>query len=94
MVLAIILLVLLGVSVLFNASSFLGGLFSGRGPRYARTAGQRLEEVIYEDNDAANKLAIVEVNGIITGVVIDGAGFNLVDLIKAQLKRAEEDDRV
>src|SRR5579859_6918130 len=94
MALAIVLLVLLGISMLFNAGSFLGGLLHGRSARYSRTAGPRLDEVIYEDNDAATKLAIVEVNGIITGAVIDQSGFSLVDLIKAQLKRAEEDDRV
>jgi len=94
MVLAIILLVLLGISMLVNATNYLGGMFRGRSVKYSRTAGPRLDEVVYEDNDAANKIAIVEVNGIITGSVIDQGGFNLVDLMKAQLKRAEEDDRV
>jgi protease IV len=94
MALAIVLLVLLGISMLFNASSFLGGLLHGRSARYSRSGGPRLDEVIYEDNDAATKLAIVEVNGIITSAVVDQSGFSLVDLIKAQLKRAEEDDRV
>jgi protease-4 len=94
MVLAIVLLVLLGISMLFNAGSFFEGMLHGRSIKYTRTAGPRLEEVVYEDNDAANKIAIVEVNGIITSAVIDQGGFSLVDLIKAQLKRAEEDDRV
>jgi protease-4 len=94
MVLALVLLVLLGLSVLFNVSSFMGNLLPGRSTKYARTAGPRLEEVIFEDNDAANKIAIVEINGIITGSALDQGGFNLVDVIKAQLKRAEEDDRV
>src|ERR1044071_3834833 len=94
MVLAIVLLVFLGISMLFNAGSFFGGILHGRSGRYARTAGPRFEEVIYEDNDAANKIAIVEVSGIITSAVIDQGGFNLGELIKAQLKHAEEDDRV
>ncbi len=57
-------------------------------------AGPRLEEVITEDNDASGKIAVVEIDGIITGRVIDQGGYSMVDVIKAQLKRAEEDDRV
>jgi protease IV len=93
-VLAIVLLVLLGISMLFNASSFFETVLRGKGARYARTAGPRLDEVIYQDNDAANKIALIDVDGIITGRAIDSSGVGLVELIKAQLKRAEEDDRV
>jgi protease IV len=94
MILAIVLFVLFGISMLFNLGSVAGNLFHGRTVKYSRTAGPRLEEVIYEDNDAANKIAIIEVNGIITGRSLDQSGFTLVDLIKAQLRRAEEDGRV
>ena len=95
MVFAIILLLLLGVSVLFNISSYIGNAFHGKGTRYyARVAGPRLDEVIKEDNNAADKIAVIEVNGIITDGIIDQSGFNMVDVIRAQLKRAEEDDRV
>jgi protease-4 len=95
MVLAIVLFVLLGFSILYNIGNFAGKLMHGRSSHYtSRTVGPRLEEVIYEDNDAANKIALVEVDGIITGRVIDQGGYSLVDLIKAQLRRAEDDDRV
>src|SRR5215469_11011837 len=95
MLIAFILFILLAISMLYNVGNFAGNLLHGRGGvKYSRTVGPRLEEVIYEDNDAANKIAIVEVDGIITGRVIDQGGYNLVDLIKAQLRRAEEDDRV
>jgi protease-4 len=56
--------------------------------------GPRLEEVIYEDNDAANKIAVIEVDGIISGRSLDQTGFTLADLVKAQLRRAEDDDHV
>jgi len=36
----------------------------------------------------------VEVNGIITGRAIDQGGYSMVEVIKAQLKRAGEDDKV
>jgi protease-4 len=79
--------------MLFNASSFFETVLHTKGT-HTRTAGPRLDEVIYQDNDAANKIALVEVNGIITDGAIDSSGFGLVELIKAQLKRAEDDDRV
>jgi protease-4 len=94
MIVALVLFLLLGLSVLFNIGNIAGNVFRGHNVRYTRTVGPRLDEVIYEDNDSANKIAVVEVEGIITGRVIDQGGYGLVDLIKAQLKRAEEDDRV
>jgi protease IV len=92
MILAIILLVLLGCSVLYNfAHLFSGGLVHVRG---TRAAGPRFEEVITEDNEAADKIAIVPLYGIITSQTIDQGGFSMVDLVKTELKRAQEDDRV
>ncbi len=60
----------------------------------ARQVGPRLEEGILEDNDSRNKIAVITVDGIISGHTGDGAGNNMVDLIKAQLDRAADDDRV
>jgi protease IV len=94
MVIAVILFFLLAVSMLYNLGHFASNLFRGHSARYSRTVGPRLDEVIYEDNSAVNKIAVIEVDGIITGRVLDQGGFSLVDLIKAQLRRAEEDDRV
>jgi protease-4 len=93
MVFALILLVLLGCSMLVNV----GHLLTGLGPMKVgrmNTVGPRLEEVNTEDNGASSKIAVVPVAGIITGQAIDQGGFNMVDVIKAQLKRAEEDDKV
>lgn len=94
MILALILFLLLVVSLMYNVGNFASNLLHGKSVRYSRTVGPRLEEVIYEDNDSGNKIALVEVDGIITGRVIDQGGYSLVDLIKAQLRRAEDDDRV
>src|SRR5215472_14889194 len=85
MVFAIILLLLLGVSVLFNITSLVGNAFHGKGVRSVRVAGPRLDEVIKEDNNVADKIAVIEVNGIITDGIIDQSGFNMVDVIRAQL---------
>jgi protease-4 len=94
MIFAIILLLLLGVSVLFNISSLIGSALRGTTRYSARVAGPRLEEALKEDNGASDKIAIIEVNGIITDSAIDQSGFSMVEVIRAQLKRAEEDDRV
>ena len=93
MIFALVVLVLLGFSMLLNMSHLLRGLAPVR-VAGTHAAGPRLEEVITEDNDASAKIAVIEVDGIITGRVMDQGGYSIVDVIKAQLKRAEEDDRV
>lgn len=60
----------------------------------ARGGGPRLEEVLLEDHDAAWKVAVVDLEGIISSDFMDPMGYDLVDLIRAQLKRAGEDHRV
>ena len=60
----------------------------------SREVGPKLEECILEDNDSHNKIAVVTVDGIITSHTADQAGNNMVDVIKAQLDRAKDDDRV
>jgi protease-4 len=92
MVIALLLLALLLVSVFFNMAH-LGGVVHGRG-KYPRTIGPKLEEVLTEDNEAANKIAVVEIQGIISSRVIDQGGYSLVDLVKAELKHAEDDKQV
>jgi protease-4 len=93
MVFALIVLVLLGVSLLFNMGHFMRSLVPLNVSR-VHAVGPRLEEVTTEDNDTSSKIAVVEVDGIITGRVMDQGGYSIVDIIKAQLKRAEEDDKV
>src|SRR5713226_1826148 len=89
----LILLVLLSISFVSNLGHLASGLVNPK-TRHARTGGPRLEEVITDDNDASDKIALLEVQGIITSRALDQSGFNLVDLIKAQLKRAEDDSKV
>jgi len=90
MIASILLLVLLGFSMLLNV-----GMFSGttRTRRITRTVGPRLDEVLVEDNDSVSKVAVIEIRGVIMSRETDG-GFSMVDLVKAQFKRAEEDDRI
>jgi protease-4 len=53
-----------------------------------------LEEVVIEDNGSRHKIAVIEVEGLITGGLIDGLGRNMVSLIEDQLQSAAEDAAV
>lgn len=94
MILAIILLVLLGISMLFNVGSFLSMLTGGGGLQAHHHAGPRLEEFVMEEHGGGSKIVVINIDGIISGQMIDQSGFSMVDVVKAQLKRADEDDQV
>jgi protease-4 len=94
MVFAIILLVLLAISFLYNIGNFATNLLHGGGKLSSRTVGPKLEEAITEDHDATDKIAVIEVQGIITSRALDQGGYTIVDLIKAQLEHARTDDKV
>jgi len=93
MIFALILLVLLVLSVVLNFSQLVSRFTPMKGG-YSRTAGPRLEEATLEDNDASDKIAVLRIDGIITSGAIDQSGYSMVDVVKAQLKRAREDDKV
>jgi protease IV len=101
MIFSIILFVLLLFSVFGNfilaatrALALSGGRSTSFKSHIVRDAGPRLDEVMIKDNDARNKIAIVTVDGIITSRDIDQQGNTMVDLIRAQLDHAADDDRV
>jgi protease-4 len=93
MILALILFALLAFSLLANFGQMVTSL-TGLTPPSRHSSGPRLEEVVVKDNSSANKVAVIPVEGIITSQRIDGTAFNLVEVIKEQLKRAENDKRV
>ena len=93
MILALVLLVFLVLSVLANFGQLISGL-APVGSMHARTIGPRLEELLYEDNDAVNKIAMVDIDGIISSRQMDQGGYTMVELIRAQLDRAREDHKV
>src|SRR5882724_4523679 len=101
MIFSIILIVLLGFSWLVIISQSFSRVFSsnrGFNPGFktagARQVGPKLDEYTLEDNYAKNKIAVVTVDGIITGHAADQSGNSMVDVIKAQLDRAKDDIRV
>src|ERR1041384_2336924 len=66
MAFAIILFILLAISALFNVGHFISGLGGHSRGKYSRSVGPKLEEIVSEDNGAEDKVALIEVNGIIT----------------------------
>jgi len=97
MIFAIILLCLLGLSFLVNISQLAGNVMhvrTGTSMTSDRYVGPRLDEAILEDNNASAKIAVIDVNGIISGSPVDQEGYSMVDVIKAQLDRAQDDRRV
>lgn len=100
MIATIILFVLLVFSVFVIFTQFISSTFStlsfndGFRGGITRETGPRLEECLLEDHNAADKIAVIPVEGIIAGQGIDGAGNSMVDVIQAQLDRAKKDRHV
>ena len=91
-VIAVVLLCLLLVSLYSNLKHLFGGV-SGHSSLPSRTGLPRLQESVLEDNDSTNKIAVIEVEGIITSQFERG-GYTMVELIQDQFKVAARDKRV
>jgi protease-4 len=92
-VLAIVLLVLLLFSVLANVRHVVGSLFA-MADGGSRRASSKLQETVLEDNGARAKIAVLDIDGIITGGYIGAGDLSLVDLIADELDRARDDANV
>lgn len=91
-ILAIVFLALLCLSLFSRALTFSHAV----SPR-SRTFTDRtrtLEEVVLEQTNGDNKIAVITVDGIITDRDVDRSSMNLVDFISEQLKTAERDKDV
>lgn len=91
-IISVVLFLALSFSVLLNLSS----MFSGMGHvsnRHRHGGGPRLDEVTREEG-GKDKIAVVPVEGIIGTHTGDRAGYDMVEIIKAQLDRAKEDNAV
>jgi len=89
MVAAIVLGFLLLLSVL---TSFVGSFFEILASAEGIGGEARLQETTIENNHAADKIAVIPVEGIISSGF--GQGYSMVELIEDQLKLAGKDDRV
>lgn len=90
--LALILLVLLVLSSLSSLQEFLGttlGVATGiQGP------AQNLQEVLVEGVGATEKIAILDVRGVIYGGYVGAGDMGPVDILRLALERAGKDDAV
>jgi protease-4 len=88
---AIIFLVLLGLSMVFNVHQAVTRVVNLRSGT-THEAGPKLEEAVLRDVDADKKIAVIDVDGIITSDVSDqDGGYSMVTLIKEQLRMARKD---
>ncbi len=93
MVFALILMALLIVSLLANFGHWLHSLAPVKSA-HGGSIGPRLEEATLEDNGAPYRIAVIDLDGIITSRAMDQGGYTMVDLIKAELDRAKDDDKI
>lgn len=82
--------------VLFMFMGLLGVFIGGSAGGVGGAGGSRsfLQEVVLEPSDSSYKIAVIGVQGVITGSPIDHSGGSMVDMVKEQLKRAGEDEKV
>lgn len=92
MIFGLVLVGIVGVLVLGGFGMFMAEMLTVTG-KIPRGGQPRLEEIVLEDNGAPVKIAVVEIEGIISDTVVRG-GRTMVEVIEAQLKRAANDDRV
>ena len=86
--------IVLGILLVFSVLSNLRHLVHGVTVRAksGRQAREHLEEVTFENNQSKNKIAVLDITGIISSEPWDRTTHNLVDLISDQLRVAGEDD--
>jgi protease IV len=87
-------LAVVGVLALFSLYSLIGSATSLTGAgRTGRQTGRVLQEVTVENNGSRHKMAIIDVEGMITSLGFGRAG-DMVGLIEDQLKMAARDQTV
>jgi len=91
----VLILALAVVGVGVGGLLLLGALGSlSMGSTAATSHRSLLQEVVVENTGSRNKIALVDLTGIITSAAWDRSGYNVVKLIRHQLELAGEDPRV
>ena len=89
---AVILLVLFALTFLGNF--FSDGRVAVKSRRFGHKLERPLEEIVVEERNSSAKIALIEVNGVISGDSLDRSGLTLVELVSAQFKAAADDHQV
>ncbi|MFO1460652.1 MAG: signal peptide peptidase SppA [Verrucomicrobiota bacterium] len=93
LILAVAGLIGLGLMMAFVASRFLhGGSTHAHGS--GRLGAAELVETTLEDNGSEDKVAVIEIQGVISGESPGGGRSSLVDEVRDQLQRIEDDEAV
>ncbi|KAB2663677.1 MAG: S49 family peptidase, partial [Verrucomicrobia bacterium] len=79
--------VAIGLAVSHGFRAVHAGSHGGRG-------ADQLHETVIEDNASEDKIAVLTIDGVITGQPVEPGGRTLVDLVRDQLERARDDDAV
>jgi len=87
-----VLAALLGLSLLMHVAGFIGGV--EHGGRVVEADGHDLQEFVVKNNKSRYKIAVLDVEGVITSMAFDGSGQTMVDFIKDQLAVAAKDEDV
>jgi protease-4 len=90
----IILCVVLVMVLMAGFSRMATRMFATSSTYKPRTAGPVLEEVVREDNGARHKVAVISLDGIIHSGSMEAGSYSLVEVIRAQLNEAADDQRV
>lgn len=73
--------------------NFLAVVFSGSSAPVAHGSPSFME-VVLEDNGSRNKIAVFNLDGMISGQPFDPSGYNLVDYLQDQFESCRHDDRI
>jgi protease IV len=91
-VLTVVFLVLFGFSLLVNFAGFSHSVLPRNRVMMERV--RNLEEVSLSSTNSDNKIAVIDVDGVISSGELDRSGVDMVQFIKDQLKMAERDSDV
>ena len=91
MILSFILMFLFGMLILKDIVSWAINMTTSGGG--SESSGHFLRETVLAESDSRHKIAVIPLEGIITGAILEGA-HDMVTLVKEQLKMAGEDDDV
>jgi protease IV len=91
-VLTVVFLALFVLSLLLNFAGLSHDVLPHS--RVTMDRGRNLEEIAISMTNSDNKIAVIEVDGVISSGEIDRSGVNMVQYIKDQLKMAERDTDV
>lgn len=94
MIFAVIVTVMLVGSLFLNLVQSVGSAVSlaGAGGGHGHLA--HLHETVIEDNDAKDKILILDIGGVISGQPINYEGLTMVDYVKDQLEKAADDEHL